>query len=65
VTLNVSQTGLYFLTSETQYTVGLKVQIEYPPASKNSARQGPRTGAIARIAQLGENTLGVAVHLDE
>jgi hypothetical protein len=62
VTVNVSKHGLYFHTSRTDYSVGMRLFITYPFTFANDPMKSEYLAEVLRVDS-GEKRFGIAVRL--
>jgi hypothetical protein len=63
VTVNISRDGLYFLTRENNYRLGMKVMVTWPYDPTSGGVNLDYLGRVVRIVELPEGKRGVAIHL--
>jgi CheY-like chemotaxis protein len=63
-TLDVSRSGILFLSAKGAFTVGMDVAVTFPYSKSPVAAQAEQTGRVARINQMsdGRRTVAVALH---
>lgn len=64
-TTNVSRTGLMFHTFNRSYIRGMEVAVTFPYSSRSLIEQAERAGRVARINELAEGGLAIAIAFGE
>jgi CheY-like chemotaxis protein len=64
-TTNVSRTGILFQTSSRCYRRGMDLAVTFPYTNLSSSIQAERTGRVARINELSDGRLAIAVEFGE
>jgi two-component system, cell cycle response regulator DivK len=60
-TLDVSRAGFLFLTNHAGYHRGMDVMLTFPYSSAPSAVQAEQCGRVARVSEMGDGRLAVAI----
>jgi CheY-like chemotaxis protein len=63
-TLDVSRSGILFISPEGSFVVGMEVAVTFPYSKSPMAIQAEQTGRVARVSQLPDGRRAVAVELD-
>lgn len=62
-TINVARHGLYFLTEERRYQVGMEVVVTSPFDEEAGGMNAHYLGRVTRIVEMPDGRRGVAIHL--